>query len=89
MIAESERPCCQDVLVFGVNVTCIPRWLVKSTTLLVPDADEPQIATLSMRVETDRVVHDVTCHVSIPVVVARNLASQMSPDHPPTARVAC
>lgn len=89
MIAESERPCRQDVLVFGVNVTCIPRWLLKSTTPLIPDADEPQVAALSMRVGTDRVVQDVTCHLSIPVDVARNLASQMSPGHPPTGSVAC
>jgi hypothetical protein len=90
MIAESERPCCKDALVFGVNVTCIPRSLLKSTTLLLPDSHEPQIVALSMRVETDRVVQDVSCHLSIPADVARNLVSQVNPGRPPPrASVAC
>jgi hypothetical protein len=89
IIAESERPCREDVLVFGVNVTCIPRGIVTSTTLRMPDSDETQIAALSMRVETDSVVQDVSCHLTIPADVARNLLSHVSPSPPPTASVAC
>ena len=89
MIAESERPCRQDVLVFGVNVTCVPRSLIKSTTVLMQDSQEPQIAALSMRVGTDRVVQDVICHLSIATDVAQNLASQVSPGRPPASSAAC
>jgi hypothetical protein len=89
MIAESERPCRQDVLVFGVNVTCVPRSLVTSTTLLMPDSHEPQIVALAIRVEADRVLQEVSCHLSIPADVVRNLMSHVSPDGPPRASVAC
>lgn len=89
MIAESERPCRQHVLVFGVNVICIPRSQVKSTTLRMSDSHEPQIATVSIRVETDRVVEDLRCHLSVAADVARNLASELSPGRPPTESVAC
>jgi hypothetical protein len=89
MIAESERPCRKDVLVFGVNVTCVPRSLVKSTTLRLLDSDTPQIVALSIRVETGCVIHDVNCHLSIPVDAARSLASQMNPDYSTTVSVAC
>jgi hypothetical protein len=88
-IAESERPCRQGLLVFGVNVTCVPRRLVKSTTFRMSDSHDPQIAALTMRVETDSVVRDVICHLAIPADVARNLVSQMSPDRPLTASVPC
>lgn len=87
MIAESERPCRPGVLVFGVNVTCIPRSLVKSTTLLVGDSHEAQFAELSMRVETDRVVQDLSCHLSIAGDVARILASQVNRVPRPVASV--
>ena len=89
MIAESERPCRQGVLVFGVNVTCIPRCLVTSTTLQMGDSHEAQIAELSMRVETDRVVQGLRFRLSIAGDVAENLVSRVSPGRSPAAGVAC
>jgi hypothetical protein len=89
MIAESERPCRQDVLVFGVNVTCIPREVVTAATLRIPDSQDTRIAVLSMRVETNGGVENVDCHLAIPADVARRLVKQVSPGRPPTARVAC
>lgn len=73
MITESERPCRWDMLVFGVSATCIPRRRVKSTTLRMSDSHETQIATLSMRVENDSVVQDVSCQLTIAAAVAENL----------------
>lgn len=87
IIAESERPCRQGLLVFGVNVTCIPRWLVESATLLMAGSHEHQIAELSMRVETDRVVQGLSFHLSIAGDVARKLASHVSPGRRPAASV--
>jgi hypothetical protein len=88
-IAESERPCRPDMLVFGVNVTCIPRERVTSTTLRMADSQETQIAALSMRVEIDSLRQDVRCHLNIPADVARNLLSQLSPGREPKASVGC
>jgi hypothetical protein len=87
-IAENERPCRPDMLVFGVNVTCIPRERVTSTTLQMPDCQEIQTAALSLRLGTD-VVHDVNSHLTIPADVARSLLSHVSPDRAPKTSVAC
>lgn len=89
MIAESERPCRQDVLVFGVNVTCIAREVMTSATFQIPDSLDNRIALLSMRVETKGGVGNVNCHLNISADVARNLVKQVSQRRPPTARVAC
>lgn len=86
MIAENERPYRPDMLVFGVNVTCIPREQVTSTTLQMADSQETQTAAVSLRLGTD-VVHDVNSH--LPAAVARSLLSHVSPDRAPKASLAC
>lgn len=84
-IAESERPRRRGMLVFGVDVTSVPRTAVTSATLA---ADSPGITTLSLRIEAGHVAEDLTRKLSVRADVASDLRSHLDPPREPEVAAA-
>jgi hypothetical protein len=70
MLAESERPPRPGMLVFGVNVICVPRRAIAQVGLRLPDHPDESAVTLTFTLTVGGVRHQVSRALAIPSDVA-------------------
>ena len=77
LLAESERPVKPGMLVFGVNVVCIPRRVVKQVRLELPEASDSVIASLTIVTSIDDVGDRVRRDLALPQDSACRLLARL------------
>jgi hypothetical protein len=83
MVAESERPPRPGMLVFGVNVICIPRRAIAQIGLRLPDDPDDSVVELTFMLTADGVRHQVSRVLAIPADAACRVVTRLGTrEHP-------
>jgi hypothetical protein len=76
-LAESERPLQPGMLVFGVNVTCVPTGALTEVGLQLPDDPDHHDVTLTMTVARRSASHRIIRNLAMPTAVASDLLASL------------
>lgn len=84
MLAESERPPRKGMLVFGVNVVCIPRCALERTAVRFPDDARASAHGLTFMLATGGVEYRLSRSLAISSDIARRMLTRLCSKDAPT-----